>query len=113
MRLMGLEASKAIHQITVCEAGKANISCIGWTCNRAKKAPSGTAVNAKSWERIGSSGLDVIEKKTSLNLPRELTFLEVETSLPKLSPLPASGGSGYVHFFFDFMNAKLMFEPQR
>jgi len=34
------------------------------------------------------------ERKDLLDLPHELKFLDVETALPKISPLPLSGGSG-------------------
>lgn len=95
VRLMGLENSKAVHQIPVCEAGKANITCIGWARNyagrrTAKEKRDGTA----AWQDLSLESLSVGEKGSTLDLPKELTFLEVETSLPKLSPLPASGGSG-------------------
>ncbi|KAL8328790.1 hypothetical protein RB597_004515 [Gaeumannomyces tritici] len=40
------------------------------------------------------------ERSDMLDLPREVTFLDVETSLPKLSPLPVSGGTGEDTFVF-------------
>lgn len=95
MRLMGLEASKAIHQIKVCESGKANISWIGWTRNRGRKSSAQATQNGSTtWQQLEALQLDAADTKSGMDLPRELTFLEVETSLPKLSPLPASGGSG-------------------
>ncbi|KAF2969264.1 hypothetical protein GQX73_g4344 [Xylaria multiplex] len=101
VRLMGLETSKAVHQITICEAGESNITSIGWAQNLAGKRPvSATQSPIKTWEQLASQGLDLIKKKPAADLPRELTFLEIETALPKLSPLPASGGSGDDTFVF-------------
>lgn len=93
---MGLETSKAVHQMPVCEAGKARITCIGWTCNNVGKRLStsrGQATGA-TWEKLASGVFGASDHGALADLPRKLAFLEVETALPKLSPLPASGGSG-------------------
>ncbi|KAL2125954.1 hypothetical protein VTI74DRAFT_2149 [Chaetomium olivicolor] len=44
--------------------------------------------------------LDGDSGDVAVDLPHELTFLEIETALPKLSPLPVSGGSGDDMFLF-------------
>jgi anaphase-promoting complex subunit 4 len=94
---MGLENSKAVHQIPVCEAGKGNITCIGWARNYAgRRSVKGTKNGHSALQDLSLESLSIGEKGSTLDLTKELTFLEVETSLPKLSPLPASGGSGYV-----------------
>lgn len=94
---MGLETNKAVHQITICEAGTSNITSISWAQNLAGKRPASAAQSSiRTWEQLASQGLDLSKKKSTADLPRELTFLEIETALPKLSPLPASGGSGLV-----------------
>ncbi|CAJ2506065.1 Uu.00g001950.m01.CDS01 [Anthostomella pinea] len=101
VRLMGLETSKAVHQMTVRKAGQSKITCIGWTKNNAGRRPNpATKSSVTTWERLASQGLDAHGKKAAVDLPRELTFLEIETALPKLSPLPASGGSGDDMFVF-------------
>jgi anaphase-promoting complex subunit 4 len=90
---MALENSKAVHHISVSQA---KISHIAWSRNyigrrapkRSSPAPEG------SWDRLLSGALDVEHNQDLLDLPHELTFLEVETALPKISPLPVSGGSG-------------------
>jgi anaphase-promoting complex subunit 4 len=95
---MGLETSKAVHQMTICEAGKSKITSIGWAQNLAGKRQDPTVASSiRTWEQLASQGLDISKKKRAADLPRELTFLEIETALPKLSPLPASGGSGSVY----------------
>lgn len=92
---MGLETNKAVHQMPICEAGKSRITCIGWGRNNSGKRPdSASTASSLPLEDVLSTGLFPSGKKPIVDLPRELTFLEVETALPKLSPLPASGGSG-------------------
>ncbi|KAI1501279.1 anaphase-promoting complex component Cut20/Apc4 [Biscogniauxia marginata] len=101
VRLVGLETSKAVHQMPISEAGKSKITCIGWARNNAGRRLSSTGKSSsKTWEDLSSHGLDACDKKAALDLPRELTFLEIETALPKISPLPASGGSGDDMFVF-------------
>ncbi|KAI1128554.1 anaphase-promoting complex, cyclosome, subunit 4-domain-containing protein [Nemania abortiva] len=101
VRLMGLETNKAVHQMTICPAGESNITSIGWAQNLAGKRPVPAArPSVGTWEQLASQGLDLSKKKYAADLPRELTFLEIETALPKLSPLPASGGSGDDTFVF-------------
>lgn len=92
MRLVGLENNKAAYSIRVLEGRGATISHIAW----ARNSVSGTAGRdggAASWQSI-------LGKEAALpDLPRELMFLEVDTALPKLSPLPSgSAGTGYVLF---------------
>ncbi|KAK6218723.1 hypothetical protein LQW54_002646 [Pestalotiopsis sp. IQ-011] len=94
VRLMGLEGSKAVHLISVCQAGKAKITCIGWARNRTGRRGPQPAKPGTPWETLSLDGLKISENDKKSDLPRELTFLEVETALPKLSPLPASGGFG-------------------
>ncbi|KAL7627099.1 hypothetical protein AAE478_003875 [Parahypoxylon ruwenzoriense] len=101
VRLMGLETNKAVHQMVVGEAGKHQVTCIGWARNnigrRLNSTPKGPAT---AWDDITPRDILPGGNKTAIDLPRELTFLEVETALPKLSPLPASGGSGDDMFVF-------------
>lgn len=87
---MGLENNKAAHNIKVTEAGEAKISHIGWTSNSVtKKSERRTSTASSTW--LGVLGKDV----PAADLPRELTFLEVDTALPKISPLPSgSAGNG-------------------
>ncbi|KAI1646981.1 anaphase-promoting complex, cyclosome, subunit 4-domain-containing protein [Daldinia loculata] len=113
VRLMGLETNKAVHQMPVCEAGKSRITCIGWARNNAgKRQNSASESSTVSWEDIIPRDLFPSSRKTAVDLPRELTFLEVETALPKLSPLPASGGSGDDSFVFTTRaSLEFLFQP--
>ncbi|ETS76021.1 hypothetical protein PFICI_12965 [Pestalotiopsis fici W106-1] len=112
VRLMGLENSKAVHLISVCQSGEAKITCIGWTRNRTGKRAAVTAKPGTSWEKLSLEGLSLGEKNNKQDLPRELTFLEVETALPKLSPLPATGGSGDDMYVFTTRSSlEFLFRP--
>lgn len=95
VRLMGLENNKAAHHIQVCESPGTRITHIGWaSSNIADKSTNAVSQAIKNGlSKEGSlSGDD-----GPMDLPRELTFLEVDTALPKISPLPsASAGAGYV-----------------
>lgn len=95
VRLMGLESSKAVHQMPVCDPAQSKITCIGWARNNAGKR-SNIEVNPSipAWKELSSRGYDLDDMKIVSDLPRDLTFLEIETALPKISPLPVSGGSG-------------------
>ncbi|KAI1261912.1 anaphase-promoting complex, cyclosome, subunit 4-domain-containing protein [Xylariaceae sp. FL1019] len=113
LRLMGLETSKAVHQMTICDDGKSKITTISWAQNFAGERTASTSEpSVKSWEHLASQGFAVNKKKPSADLPRELTFLEVETALPKISPLPASGGSGDdMYVFTTSASLDFLFRP--
>ncbi|POR37186.1 Coatomer subunit delta [Tolypocladium paradoxum] len=91
VRLMGLENNKAAHHIPVCEKSQTRITHIGWASgnitNRASKPISSRLKEniSEEWSRQG--------EELPVDLPQELTFLEVDTALPKISPLP-SGSAG-------------------
>lgn len=97
VRLMGLESSKAVHHIRVYDSnastpGAAKIGFISWSRN-----VTGESKRRKGGPRRPERGVQLDGERmgdVTLDLPHELTFLEVETALPKLSPLPVSGGSG-------------------
>ncbi|RYO87821.1 hypothetical protein DL766_000724 [Monosporascus sp. MC13-8B] len=80
---------------------KHQITCIGWARNRAgRRSNAQSDPSILAWEDLASRGLDSDDVKNISDLPRDLTFLEVETALPKISPLPVSGGSGDDMFVF-------------
>ncbi|EEY22599.1 conserved hypothetical protein [Verticillium alfalfae VaMs.102] len=96
VRLMGLENNKAAHHIRVTEDQSAGITHIGWACNSVSKTDSvPKEAETASWRHALDEELQTAGNPPELDLPRELTFLDVESSLPKLSPLPsASAGEG-------------------
>jgi anaphase-promoting complex subunit 4 len=93
VRLMGLENNKAAHHIPVCDKAEAAITHIGWSTAVIASKTDG-AISSKIGDEI-TKGLTEPGAKVPLDLPQELTFLEVETALPKISPLPtSSAGAG-------------------
>lgn len=93
VRLMGLENNKAAHHIEVCRNSDAKITHIGWASSNISSRSLQLASShlAAELSREYDTGDDMVPS----NLPQELIFLEVETALPKLSPLPSgSAGSG-------------------
>lgn len=97
---MGIESTKTLHQITRHDNTQAKIEYLGWTRNWTGKAHLGSRKNqsgSAGWDGLISGAFDDLsldEQKDVVDFPREITFLEIETSLPKISPLPVSGGTG-------------------
>ena len=89
VRLMGLENNKAAHHIPVTDPAAASITHIAWASSAiaASGSLSGSLKDgvAREWKDAGATA--------PVDLPRELTFLEVDTALPKISPLP-TGSAG-------------------
>lgn len=88
---MGLENNKTVHHIKVCDAlSSARITHIGWaTSALVEKSTKTVSERLKHIDPDAQYGL--------LDLPGELTLMEIETALPKISPLPSgSAGAGLV-----------------
>ncbi|KHO00818.1 WD40 repeat-like-containing domain protein [Metarhizium album ARSEF 1941] len=113
VRLVGLETNKAAHHIPVCEGTDANISCIGWaSCSVASTSPRDLPIRSShglSRDRTASDG------DLPPNLPQELAFLEVDTALPKISPLPTSsaGADDDATVFTLRTGIEFLFQPPR
>lgn len=86
VRLAGLESPKAIHQIRLFDGTPVTISCISWAKN--------LVGSREAWQGSLLETQDDQQSSDMLDLPRALMFLEVEDDLPKLPPLPVSGGTG-------------------
>ncbi|KAK0621351.1 anaphase-promoting complex, cyclosome, subunit 4-domain-containing protein [Bombardia bombarda] len=102
VRLVGLESSKAVHHIRVGDGATSRVDFIAWSRNVTGKRPATRSSSAAVGQLPSRSIVldDDDDKKDILDLPHELTFLEIETTLPKISPLPVSGGSGDDMFIF-------------
>jgi anaphase-promoting complex subunit 4 len=95
VRLMGLENNKAAHHLKVGDTSGNKITHIGWA--NSSIADNSSNVVDQALENNLGDGLAPDGNSLPLDLPRELTFLEVDTALPKISPLPnSSAGAGYV-----------------
>lgn len=96
VRLMGLENNKAVYHIEICpQRSDVKITHIGWAAINITSRSSHAFTS-----RLKDSASKILGSpngNTPTDLPRELTFLEIETALPKISPLPgSSAGSGSV-----------------
>jgi anaphase-promoting complex subunit 4 len=95
VRVLGLEGGKPVHHLRVSDGGEGGkIEFLAWSRNFTEESRR----RRKSGSRGGQERQMMLEGEKSgdltADLPRELAFLEVETALPKLPPLPASGTSG-------------------
>ena len=98
IRLISAFSGKTVHQLpTLPASSRTKMSCLGWAVNFTNSTATLQQLNNA---RDGVSlddllGLNVEMPallKSKADLPRELTLIDIETSLPKLSTLPATGG---------------------
>ncbi|EFQ28492.1 anaphase-promoting complex component Cut20/Apc4 [Colletotrichum graminicola] len=117
VRLMGLENNKAAHHIRVCgdnTTAAPNITHIGWSRNTVGKAGFRyQKTSSQPWQKLMSEELELPAGHASLDFPRELTFLEVDSALPKISPLPSSSaGAGEDGLVFTLRTGiEYLFQP--
>ncbi|RDL40755.1 WD40 repeat-like protein [Venustampulla echinocandica] len=107
VRLVGAENSRIVHQFSAGE-GVTGITCVGWGSNLTSRSSSAMK-SATSWERLLSSEAILSENKAYLDLPRDLSQIDIERSLPKLSVLPAGGSSDEV--FCSWSSLDAIFRP--
>lgn len=127
VRLLGVENTKVVHRISVSQhpadpdADPEPITYVAWARNLTGKRHFGTDNDIESRLRgLGLSSADELGQGRPgasgedglTDLPHALTFLEIDTSLPKLSPLPVSGGTGDDMFVFSTTaSLESMFAP--
>lgn len=127
MRLLGVENTKVVHRINVAPQildendDAESITSIAWARNLTGKDHFGKDSTRAS--QCHAQGLfaddkldlgDVGGKRSDspVDLPHALTFLEIDASLPKISPLPVSGGTGDDMFVFSTTaSLESMFPP--
>ncbi|RFU31034.1 hypothetical protein B7463_g5333, partial [Scytalidium lignicola] len=90
VRLVGVESSKTVYQFSTGDH-ESNITCIGWASNLTKRPDNATSKNQDAWERLVDGDPSSFKKKDPLDLPRDLSLIDIEASLPKLSVLAAGG----------------------
>jgi anaphase-promoting complex subunit 4 len=83
-----------VHQFTTGDQ-VAGVTCLGWATNLASKSTSSMSAgqNHGSWGTFLTDDGLLDEEKMPLDLPRDLSLIDIETSLPKLSVLAAVGSS--------------------
>ncbi|KAJ0118432.1 hypothetical protein J7T55_009215 [Diaporthe amygdali] len=129
VRLLGVENTKVVHRISVSQdaadldADPEPITHVAWARNlTGKRHFGGDNDIASRLQGLGLSSADELRhgdlargKADDLaDLPHALTFLEIDTSLPKISPLPVSGGIGDDMFIFSTTaSLESMFPPLR
>ncbi len=64
---------------------------MGWATNLFKRAASSSSRGVVSWGSFLSAEGGLSDKKAPLDLPQDLSLIDIETSLPKLSTLAAGG----------------------
>ncbi|PQE12926.1 anaphase-promoting complex component Cut20 Apc4 protein [Rutstroemia sp. NJR-2017a BBW] len=97
VRLVGAESSKVVHQFLAASDGQeiSGVTCLGWKSNSiGKNVPrKGSKADTSTWEDLFKDDSTPFDKGSFLNLPRDLSLLDIEPSLPKLSVLPGGGTS--------------------
>lgn len=116
VRLLEVEKTKVVHRIHAVpqslddDAEPEAITSIAWARNLIGKHHFGEdgMRSSKKWHDLGRLADDKFDLSDAngkmgsclVNLPHALTFLEIDASLPKISPLPVSGGTGDDMFVF-------------
>jgi anaphase-promoting complex subunit 4 len=98
IRLVNAFSGKTVHQLpTPPQSCSVKTSCLGWAVNftnsTATQRQLNDADNSVSPDDLLGLNVEIPNLlKSKASLPRELTLIDIETSLPKLSTLPATGG---------------------
>lgn len=120
VRLLEVEKTKVVHRLNVVpqnedlddDADPEPVTFIAWARNLTGKRHFGkdSARSSSKWHDLGLSAEDKLDLGDAgvgkmgddgpVDLPHALTFLEIDASLPKISPLPVSGGTGDDMFVF-------------
>jgi anaphase-promoting complex subunit 4 len=83
-----------VHQFTAGDM-VSGVTWLGWATNLTNKSSSSVSAGKGfgSWGSFLTADGILSEEKTPLDLPRDLSLIDIETSLPKLSVLAAAGTS--------------------
>lgn len=118
--LLSVENAKVVHRITVADTDNqpSPITRVAWAQNLTGKQHFGRNGNRTS-KSLGGIPNELASEDARgisdlVDLPHALTFLEIDSSLPKISPLPVSGGAGDDMFVFSTTaSLESMFAPPR
>ena len=98
VRLISAFSGKTVHELpTLPQLLGPKTTCLGWAVNFTNSTATQRQLNDAgddiSLDDLLGLNVDIPTLlKSKANLPRELTLIDMETSLPKLSTLPATGG---------------------
>ncbi|KAK6585577.1 hypothetical protein PZA11_002304 [Diplocarpon coronariae] len=93
VRLVSPESCKIVLQFSTGEAIE-GVTCMGWATNSIRRSGSSSFnAGAKSLGALLSANRDLSGEKVPMDLPQDLSLIDIEISLPKLSVLAAGGNS--------------------
>jgi anaphase-promoting complex subunit 4 len=94
VRLVSAESTKIVHQFSTSNENS-GVTCMGWASNLTSRKCSEVDSNqgSGSWEDLLGEVSVFAKNKAPLDLPRDLSLIDIETSLPKLSVLAAGGNA--------------------
>jgi anaphase-promoting complex subunit 4 len=70
----------------------ASTVCLGWASNSTlRRTNRAKSSHGKDWQSLVNE--QTFDEGNSLDLPRDLALIDVESSIPKLSVLPVGGTS--------------------
>lgn len=95
VRLICAESCKTVHQFSN-DHQVSKVTCMGWCSNKTINSTASNCINdIRGIEKlIQDDNKDFCEDPSLLlDLPRDLSLIDIEISLPKLSTLPAGGDS--------------------
>ncbi|PVH86890.1 hypothetical protein DL98DRAFT_449113 [Cadophora sp. DSE1049] len=93
VRLVSAESSKIVLQFSAGD-NVGGVTCLSWATNTIyRPSSSSSKKNVESWGSFLATDGDLSDEKAPLDLPQDLSLIDIEISLPKLSVLAAAGNS--------------------
>ncbi|CZT51391.1 related to cyclosome/APC subunit Cut20/Apc4 [Rhynchosporium secalis] len=93
VRLVSTESSKIVLQFSAGD-NVGGVTCMGWAmCLIHRSSPSSSKKRIESWGSFLAMDGGLSDEKVPLDLPQDLSLVDIEISLPKLSVLAAAGNS--------------------
>ncbi|RKF82568.1 Anaphase-promoting complex subunit 4 [Golovinomyces cichoracearum] len=93
VQLISPESSKIVYQFSNDCYHISGVTCMGWSSNQIISAASSHLNLPRHIEKYFQSDEYLGQASDLPDLPRELSLISIETSLPKLSTLPSGGES--------------------
>jgi anaphase-promoting complex subunit 4 len=91
--LVSAQTGRSVHQINFDKTSTAQISKLYWSLNVTEAASLRARVKGSvstiDLGKVFTKDVPGLKSSATVDLPRELAFLDVESILPKLSTLPA------------------------
>jgi len=92
VRLVSPESSKIVLQFSAGD-NVGGVTCMSWSTNTIHRFSSSSSRTVESWGAFLAKDGDLSDEKAPLDLPQDLSLIDIEISLPKLSVLAAAGNS--------------------